>query len=339
MIRRILTCLALGAALLLASAPARAQTVTIKLGTLAPDGSVWHRLLKQMGEDWSKASNGRVKLKIYAGGVAGNESDMIRKLRVGQLQAAALTAIGLQDIDSSPQAVATPGLITTEDEWKYVFEKMQPVWTPRVLARGFVPLMWGDTGWVYFYFTRPIKTAAQAQGAKMFAWAGDPAAVKAWQAAGFQPIVLSATDISTALNTGMIEGVANTPVMSFTARFFEKANYMPDVAWGHLPGATVVSKATWDKVPADVRPELERISRDYADRVNTEAQRMDNEALEQMKKAGLQVLALTPAERQAWIAMAEKTWPVIRGGVVSNQAFDEVKKVRDEYRATKAASK
>src|SRR3954468_23674129 len=97
--------------LLSLAAPAGAQEVVIKLGTLAPNGSTWHTLLKEMGQKWEQASGGKVKLRIYPGGVLGNESDMVKKMRIGQLQAAALTTIGLHDISPDPQAVDVPMMV------------------------------------------------------------------------------------------------------------------------------------------------------------------------------------------------------------------------------------
>jgi TRAP-type C4-dicarboxylate transport system substrate-binding protein len=325
--------LALG---LLVALPASAGSprVNIKLGTMAPDGSTWHLLLKQMGEEWAKVSNGTVRLRIFPGGVAGNEGDMVRKMRIGQLQAAALTVVGLHDIEQSAQAISTPGMITNDEEWKYVFEKMQPRWEPRFVEKGFVPLMWGDTGWVYMFFNKPLKPS-QMKGAKVFAWAGDPASVKAWEAAGFQPVVISATDILPSLTTGMIEGFAQTPVMAFSARYFEQAKYMIDAAWGHLPGSTVIRKETWEKIPADLRPKLMAIAREYGDKVNAEVNKMQADSITQMKKAGLQVIELDEAERKTHAELAKKTWPVMRGGVVSEADFDEIKALVDEFRAGK----
>ena len=334
-----LSIISLALALALVPGAARAQTVTIKLGTLAPDGSTWHQLLKEFAQKCADASDGRVKVKIYAGGVAGNEGDMVRKMRVGQLQAAALTVVGLHDIEAAPQALATPGLITTEEEWDYVFKTLPPKWEQRFIDKGFVPLMWGDTGWIYLFFDKETKTTAQAKGTKVFAWAGDPASVRGWELAGFTPVVISSTDILTSLSTGMIEGVAMSPVVAFTARYYEHARYMPDVTWGHLPGATVILKETWEKIPADVRPKLMAIAREYGLQLNREVLKMQADALEQMKKNGLIVTSLTDAERQAWQKVAESSWPAIRGGVVPAADFDEVKRTRDEFRATKGAKK
>jgi TRAP-type transport system periplasmic protein len=332
---RALSFLAFALVLAGAAAPARAQTVTIKLGSMVPDGSAWHGLLKQLGDEWSKASDGKVKLKIFPNGVAGSEGDMVRKMRVGQLQAAALTVVGLHDIETSPQAVATPGLMTTEEEFAYAFEKMQPTWEKRFLDKGFVTLMWGDTGSVHMFFSKEVKTAAELKGIRVFAWAGDPYANKAWELAGFQPVVLSSTDIMPSLSTGMIQGFGATPIMAFSARWYEGAKFMLNASYGHLPGATIVAKETWEKIPAELRPKLLEIARQIGVKVNTEVNKMQADALDQMKKNGLKVINLSEADTKLWEAQQEKTWAAVRGGVCTEADFDAVKRTRDEYRAAK----
>ncbi len=332
MSRSLISALALS--LTLFSQSASAQTVTIKLGTLAPDGSNWHNLLKEMGEKWAAASEGKVKLKIYPGGVAGNEGDMIRKLRVGQLQAAAISVVGLHDIETSAQGLACPGLMSDDAEFQYVFEKMIPVLSKRFEAKGFIPLMWSDTGSLLVFEKKPLPPS-QMKGLKMFAWAGDPASVKAWELAGFTPVVISSTDILPSLSTGMIEGFANTPVLAFTARWYEQAPNLISAPWGHLPGAMIITKDAWDKIPADLRPKIAQIAAEIGVKINTEVAKLQSDALTQMKKNGLKVVELSDAEKKLWQEKAEQTWPAVRGGVLTPQDFDEIKKVRDEYRASK----
>src|SRR3954464_11717466 len=114
---RALLCLSAGAA--------SAQTVRIKLGTLAPQGSTWHQLLQQMAAEFSKESGGKGELKIYAGGTQGNEGEMIRKISIGQLQAASMTAVGLHEITPEPQAEDVPFMIDSYEEYDYVHEKVR----------------------------------------------------------------------------------------------------------------------------------------------------------------------------------------------------------------------
>ena len=238
-------------AVLLANA-AFAQDVTIKLGTLAPQGSTWHSLLKEMAEKWSEASGGKVKLKIYAGGTQGSEGDMVRKMGVGQLQAASITNVGLHDVVAEPMVFSTPGLFDERD-FRDVFPKLEAQLNGIVEARGYVVLSWAQVGTVSIFCTKPYATPEAAADAKFFAWDGDTAAVEAFKLVGFRPVVLSSTDIVPSLQTGMITCVSQVPAYVLTARLFDKANQMVDYPWAYLIGATVVKKDAWDKIPADLQ--------------------------------------------------------------------------------------
>jgi TRAP-type C4-dicarboxylate transport system substrate-binding protein len=320
-------------ALLLLATPALAQQqVQIKLGTLAPNGSTWHELLKEMAVRWSEASKDGVKLRIYAGGTQGNEGEMVRKMAVGQLQGAAVTTVGLHDIAAEPQALTVPLMFDSAAELQKALPILEPKLDALLEKKGYVPLTWGAIGAIKLFCTKPFKTPAEAAGAKIFAWEGDPGSVKAWKAAGFNPVVLSSTDVITSLQTGMIECIPNVPLYVLTARLFEKAPYMIDVNWGWLVGATVVRKDAWDKIPADLRPKLLAIAKELGKKVDVEVARLNGEAVTAMEKQGLKVVKVDAA---AWRATAEKSWPVVRGEVVPAAFFDEVKALRDAQRAGK----
>lgn len=323
--------LALATALALAAPFASAQEVTIKLGTLAPNGSTWHNLLKEMGERWAEASGGRVKLRIYAGGTQGSEGDMVRKMSIGQLQAAAITNVGMHDIVKEPQAISAPGVIESEAEFNAVFPKIEPQLDRLLDQRGYVALHWSQVGFIRIFCTKPYRTPVEMSDAKMFAWDGDPASVEAWKAAGFRPVVLSSTDVVPSLQTGMVNCVANVPLYFLTARLFERANHMIDAPWGYLIGATLVKKETWNRIPADVRPKLLAIAREIGARVDADVKKLNDDAVVAMKRQGLEVVQVDPGP---WLATAEKAWPVVRGKVVPAAFFDQVIRERDAYRAS-----
>jgi TRAP-type transport system periplasmic protein len=322
----------LAAALLAAATPAMGQQVQIKLGTLAPNGSTWHELLKELAEKWKQASNGTVVLRVYAGGTQGNEGEMIRKMAVGQLQGAAVTTVGLHDIAAEPQALTVPLMFESAAELHKALPILEPKLDAAVERKGYVPLTWGAIGAIKLFCTKPFKTPAEAANAKVFAWEGDPGSVKAWKAAGFNPVVLSSTDVITSLQTGMIECVPNVPLYVLTARLFEKAPYMIDVSWGWLVGATVIRKDAWEKIPADLRPKLMAIAKELGKKVDAEVAKLNAEAVAAMEKQGLKVIQVDGA---AWKVSAEKAWPVVRGEVVPAAFFDEVKALRDAQRAGK----
>jgi len=324
------------AAALLALAPAsRAQDVTVKLGTLAPSGSSWHEILKDMAERWSQASQGKVKLRIYPGGTQGSESEMIRKMAVGQLQAAAVTSVGLHDIVAEPQALAVPLMFDAEDEVTAVMQKVQPRMESLLEKKGYVALTWGIVGSIKIFCAHPYRTPAEMASAKIFTWEGDPGSVQAFRAAGFTPVVLSSNDIITSLQTGMIDCVPNVPLYALPVRLFERASNMIDVNWGFLVGATVVRKDAWERIPAEVRLRLAEISRELGKKVDAEVGKLNSDAVVAMKKQGLTVIEVAQGP---WRAAAEKAWPVVRGKIVPAEFFDEVRRERDAYRAAKKKS-
>ena len=321
----------LALAIVLFATGASAQTVRIKLGTLAPQGSTWHQLLLSMAQDFSKASNGKVELKIYAGGTQGNEGEMIRKISIGQLHAASMTAIGLHEITAEPQAEDVPFMIDSYEEYDYVHGKVRAKLEAAIAKKGYQVLQWGEVGFVYLFSTEPYRSPQDFGKGKVFTWNGDPGAEAAWKAAGFRPVVLSSTDLIPSLSSGMINIIAESPLYAYTTHVFDRAKYMLDLHWGFLTGATVVRKDTWDKIPADVREKLLAIAEDYGRRTRDDIRKQDADALEQMKQRGLTVLE--PVDVEGWQKAAAKASEIIRGKVVPPATYDEVKKYRDEYRA------
>jgi TRAP-type transport system periplasmic protein len=327
---RLLLCLA---AVSLAAAPVRAQEVKIKLGTVAPQGSTWHTLLTEMGQRWSDVSGGKVVLKVYAGGTQGSEGEMVRKLSIGQLHAAAMTTVGLRDITPEPQAEDTPGLIDSYEEYEYVHQRMRPELEAALARKGYVVLNWGEAGFVNVFSTEPYKAPGDFAAGKIFAWNGDPASEEAWKAAGFRPVVLSSTDLITSLQTKMINIVAQPPLYAYTAGLFERAKYMLDLKWGLLTGATVVKKDQWEKIPADLRVKLLAIAEEYGAKVVADVRKQNEEAVAQMVKKGLTVVE--PTDLPGWKAALARAQEIVRTKVVPTATYDKVKALRDEYRALK----
>jgi TRAP-type C4-dicarboxylate transport system substrate-binding protein len=321
------------AGLVVAPGRAEAQAIVIKLGTLAPKGSTWETLLKEMGQEWSKLSNGQVTLRIYAGGTLGNEGDMVKKMRVGQLQAAALTSIGLHDVSPEPQAIDVPMMIESPAMLDYVRERVAPKMEKAIEQKGFVVLDWSEVGFVRFFSTKRFDSIkALQENAKVFCWEGDPASADAWRAGGFKPVIMSSTDIVPSLQTGLLDTVALSPLYAYTSQIFQKAKFMIDTPWASLTGAMVVRKDVWDKIPADLRPKLVAVAHETGKKIDAEVRRMDAEALKSMQAQGLTIVKGDPA--QLYDA-AKAAWKVIRGRVVPEPMFDEIQKLAAEAKAQK----
>jgi TRAP-type transport system periplasmic protein len=325
--------LVVAALAVLIASTAQAQ-VTIKLGTLAPAGSTWHEILKELAQRWEQGSGGQVKLRVYAGGTQGSEGDMVRKMGIGQLQAASISNVGMHDILPEPQMFSLPMFFNDEADVECTFGKMRGRVEAAFDAKDYVVLQWSRIGAMSMFCDKPFRTPAEmdAANAKVFAWEGDPKSVEAWRAAGFRPVVLSSTDVVPSLQTGMINCITNVPLYILTTRLFEKADHMVDLPWGYIYGATIVRKDAWEKIAPDLRARLKAIAVELGVKVDAEVRRLNVDAVTAMKKQGLKVVTV---EARPWREMMERSWPVVRGGVVPAAWFDEVKAARDQCRAGK----
>ncbi len=326
--------LALVLFLLALTVPAAAQAeVTIKFATLAPEGTTWYRAMREIGDEWERISGGEVKVKIYAGGVVGNETIMIRKMRIGQLHGGQITSLGLGDFDPAPAVVQTPLLIRDYDELDHFMGQMAPVFEERMLEHDVVVLNWGDAGWIHLFTKEPMTTPSDAGKYKIYAFEGDPDAVKMFELAGFTPVVLASTDVLPALQSGLVDAFPSTRLGALSLQWFAMAKNMVDVPWAPLIGATIITKDAWAAIPekyhADFRAAAERVG----DEVKAEIRRQDVKSVEVMKQYGLVVHPVDATQRAAWEAVGESTHSVMRGDIIPEDVFDQAVRTLEEYRA------
>jgi len=168
--------------------PVEAQVVDIKLASLAPEGSPWHQVLQEIAQDWREESGGRVRLQIYAGGVLGDEGDVVRKLRLDQIQAAALTAEGFSYIDRGIYGLSLPLLVDNYAELDWIRAQVGPELRRRYEEQGFIVLAWIDVGWVYWFTRQPVRAPDDLRQLRLFTWAGDPHSPRLYRTAGFQAV-------------------------------------------------------------------------------------------------------------------------------------------------------
>ena len=189
------------------------RTTTIRLGTVLPANSMYDRLLKQMSSEWQKATDGRVRLRVASGGTQGDEGTIIRRMRLNTSQAAALTQVGLAEIDDSFSVIAIPFFFESDEEVFYVLDKLTPRFEKALADAGLVLLNWGHGGWVHFFSTERVKTLDDLRKVKVYTSAGDDWMVQWYKENGFGPVPLALTDVLMGLNTGLINAYPSPPVL------------------------------------------------------------------------------------------------------------------------------
>ncbi len=316
-----------------ATAASAAETVVIKFASMAPKGSAWDLSIRETDEAWREASDGTVRMRIFSG-TLGDESDIMRRMRIGQIDVASVTMAALSTIDPALMAMNIPMAFASDDELEYVWQRMKPRWEALLRGKGYIVLNWGSAGWVRFFTKAPVERIDDLRALKLFIWTtGEVTTIEMlWKRMGFQPVPLSSVDILPGLQTGMISAFQSPPIMALGNQWFPFTGWMSDLKWGPVLGATVVRAETWNRIPPETRAALETIARDKGAEMIEVVHRMERDAVAAMVKHGLKVVAVPPDALGEWQREVESVYPAMRGTMIPAAAFDEVLELRDEYR-------
>lgn len=278
------------ACLLLLAGTALAQQYTIKFATLAPDGSTWMNVLKEYDQAIRKESGGRMGFRMYPGGVQGDEINVLRKIKLGQLHSAGITGNGMTTVAPEVRILDSPFLFRSYQEADTVLQLLDGEFTKAIQDGGYVLLGWAEVGFVYIFTNTPVRVPADMKRVKMWMWEGDPVAEAAFKALGIDPISLSITDVPTSLQTGLIDGIYTSPMAAIALQWFTRVKYMLDQPLAYASGATIISKKKFDELPPDLQEVLTRNGRLYMKKLTALTRQEAVRSVETLKKNGIQII-------------------------------------------------
>jgi len=308
----------------------------LRIGTLAPKNSLYHRQLLEIGESWRAAQGGNAKYVVFPDGSQGGETELARRMRIGQLQGALLSIVGLSEIEPSIKALQNiPLLFKTWDEVDYVREKMRPSMEKNFLDKGFIVLAWGDAGWIRFFSKDQAVKPDDFKKMKFFSFAGEGEQQEIMKSLGYVPVPLETADILPSIQTGMIQVVPSTPYFALATQVYSTASNMLEINWAPVVGAMVITQKAWDDMSPAGQQALRTAGEKAGVHIRTKARQEVEEAVDAMKKRGLVVNRPTPDQMREWNLLAEKLYPRIRGTLVPVETLDEVLRHLKEYRAAK----
>ena len=313
---------------------ALASEKPLRIGTLAPKNSLYHRQLLEIGEAWRQAQGGNAKYVVFPDGSQGGEAELARRMRIGQLQGALLSIVGLSEIEPSINALQSiPLLFKTWEEVDYVREKMRTSMEKKFLDKGFVVLAWGDAGWVRFFSKDALMRPDDFKKMKFFSFAGESEQQEIMKSLGFTPVPLETTDILPSIQTGMINVVPSTPYFALATQIYGKVPHMLEINWAPVVGALVVTQKAWDDMSPAGRQALRTAGEKAGVQIRNKARQEVEEAVEAMRKRGLVVNKPSPDQLREWQELADKLYPRIRGNLVPAETFEEVFQHVKAYRA------
>lgn len=301
---------------------AEGKTV-IRYGTLAPTGSAFGKVLKAWSRSLSKETEGRVELRVYSGGAQGDERDVIRKIRAGQMDAAGVTTVGLSLVVPPVLVLSAPGVIETYEQLARVREKLDTRFDAMFEEAGFVLMAWSDAGKGRLMSTLPIVKPADLRAARPWAWKDDPIFAEFLKVVGANPVRLGVPEVYPALQTGMVDVVPASAIAAVALQWFTKLKYMSKDSFGIVLGATLIKKEKLEELsPGDQKVLLDTAKRAGL-ALDQVVRRDDARAYEVMIERGIEVVDTTPFESE-WEAAGKETRERLVGRIYSKSLLAEV---------------
>jgi TRAP-type transport system periplasmic protein len=314
--------------------------ITIKLATPLPRGSAHYQVLEAMGQKWRDASGGTVALTIYGDGTQGGEAETVQRMRIGQIQAATLAASGLSEIEPSVGALEKlPMVYRSLDEMEYVRAHMRGEIEKRLETKGFVVLFWADSGWINIFSRLPAVHPDEFKKTKVCVGATDHEEFEIAKGLGFPPVALEWSNVLTSLHSGMVDTITTAPFLALAGQYDTVAKNMLDIPWVPLVGGTVITTKAWNSIPPQNRDAFRQAAIEAGQQMQARGRQQSLEAVEAMKKRGLQVHPVSPQLLDEWQKFAQAVYPRMRGTMVPTDMFDEVQRLLQEFRSTKGRAK
>jgi len=314
------------------------QAATLKIATVAPDGTAWMREMRAAGDAIKAKTEGRVEVKFYPGGVMGDDATVLRKMKIGQLQGGAFTGGEASILTRDAQIYSLPFLFRDQDEIDKVRARLDPLLKQQFAKDGYELLGISGGGFAYLMSTRPIRTRDDLKAAKVWVPLGDKVAELGFRSAGVSPIPLPLSDVYTSLQTGLIDSAANTTSGALAFQWHTKVKHVVDLPLSYVVGEVVVDKKAFDALDeADRRTVEAEFGASFA-RLET-INRSDNTAArEALKQQGITFDAPSEAERRSWQAVGEDVFRQLSGeGALSPEMLQALTTALAEVRGGSGA--
>jgi len=288
--KRLTTALLLSLAIVATAGPAQAEKFIVKTATIAPEGSVWLKVMRKMGKELKKATDGNVKIKFFAGGVLGDDKVVLEKMRFGQVHAAGLIGVGLGELVPEVRLLELPFQFTSYKQTDCVLNAVDQEFKDKFEKKGFVHLGWVDQGFVYVFSKQKILSADDMAGTKPWVMEADPLAKSLFEKIGLNPVPLALPDVFTSLQTGLIDTVYISPVAAIALQWYTKVKYMIDMPIVDGSGAVLVKKEFFDSLPPEYQEITRTVMGKYLKKLTRATRKLNNKSIKVLADKGIEII-------------------------------------------------
>ncbi|RJQ83550.1 MAG: hypothetical protein C4519_06755 [Desulfobacteraceae bacterium] len=321
-----------GTFLLTAAVNAQGAKTTIKVAVVTPEGSAWVNVLHEMVAEVRQQTEGGVDFVIYAGGVSGDEADVLRKMQASRIQAAGLSGVGLGIILPEIRVLESPLFLKNDAEIDAVRERMFAMFADAFEKKGFILLGFTEGGWVNLFSEKDISRAETFRSAKMWVWKGDRVAELFLSTCGVRTTPLHIADVNTGLETGMIDSFYAPPLAAVAFQWYARIHYMLDLPIANATAALIMNKRTMENLPAAFQNILLALARKYSRKLVDITRRDNREALSVLQAQGVQVVRPTSQLLAELERNAGRTYAQSIPGMYPQELFDRMQHIAKHVR-------
>lgn len=298
--------------------------VQLKIATVAPEGTTWMKVMRQIDDEVREATGNEVGFKVYPNSSQGDESVVLRKVRSGQLHGGGLTGRGLGMIAEETRVVELPFLFDNYEQIDAVYAQVGDRLEQSLHEGGFTLLGWAEVGFVYLFSKQPIAKQSDLKSAKMWLWEGDPLAEAFYRQAAVVPVPLAVTDVMTSLQTRLIDAVYSSPYACLGLQWFTRVQYFTDLPITFASGAVVVSNKAFARIPEKHRETVLRICRQRFRELVVKTRVQNDESLQEIAANGVERVAVPDDEVQRFRAIGRRVWQDQAGSLYPKELLDQV---------------
>jgi TRAP-type C4-dicarboxylate transport system substrate-binding protein len=318
--------------LVLGSSPVWAQT--LKVATIAPEGSSWMNDMKRGAEVIEAQTQGRVKFKFYGGGVQGNDKQVQRKMRTGQLQGGAFTSGAMNMFQEDADLFSMPMVFNSIDEVRFVRQKMDAVIRERLEAAGYVNFGFAGAGFAYMMSNKPLQNLAELKGQKVWIPEGDPTGFAALRALGVAPVVMPVTDVMTGLQTDLLDSVTVPPVGAVVFQWHTRLKFITNLPIAYVYAAMLIDKKAFSRLSAEDQAITREVMEGIYRKFNQNGVTDNDKALQALLENGMQMVQPDAGDVDQWRAIVNESNRALgKTGAFDEQLLDQMLGLIREYRS------
>lgn len=310
-----------------------ASALTLKIATLAPDGSDWMNRMKSGAKEIAERTDNRVKFKFYPGGVMGDDKAVLRKIKIGQLHGAAMPSGSLAPYYPDSQVYSLPLRFRSFAEIDYVRSRMDATLIEGFRNSGFITFGLSEGGLAYAMSKSPVRSVADLQKLKVWVPDTDAMGISAMQTYGIEPIPLAIGDVLTSLQTGLVNTIAASPIAAIALQWHNQVDYLTDLPLLYIYAVFALSEKSYKKIAAADRKIVDEVMTNTFKGIDQQNRKDNIAAFSALQNQGIQLIAPNPDYLNEWHEKAEKAVTrMVQDQIISAPALEQLNQLLKEYR-------